>query len=124
MPKEENRSNSRRAIRERAKRRKELIRDEKLEEGSATEKNLWMSWGKQFFLSLAFAIALIFICFVGQDPPSPRTLGEVVPENVYSDRAFQYLSDVRRAEAGSGFGAALPVSLPRTLQVRKISSRH
>jgi len=38
MPKEENRSNSRRAIRERAKRRKELIRDEKLEDGSATEK--------------------------------------------------------------------------------------
>jgi len=108
MPKEENRSNSRRAIRERAKRRKELIRDEKLEEGSATEKNLWMSWGKQFFLSLAFAIALIFICFVGQDPPSLRTLGEVVPENVYSDRAFQYLSDVRRAEAEEWIRSSTP----------------
>ena len=108
MPKEENRSNSRKAIRERAKRRKELIRDEKLEEGSATEKNLWVSWGKQFFLSLAFAVALIFIRFVGQDPPSLRTLGEVVPENVYSDRAFQYLSDVRRAEAEEWIRSSTP----------------
>ena len=45
---------------------KELIRDEKLEDSSTTEKIIWMSWGKQFFLSLAFAITLIFICFVGR----------------------------------------------------------
>ena len=44
----------------------------------------------------------------------PEDLGEVIPENVYSDRAFQYLSDVRRAEAEEWIGVAPRVSLPRT----------
>ena len=43
---------------------------------------------------------------MGQDPPSLRTLGEVAPENVYADRDFKYLSDVRRAEAEEWIQAA------------------
>lgn len=108
MRKEDNRSNSRKAIRERVKRRKELAREEKLESGPDNKKNFWISWGKQFFLSLVFAAVLIVICFVGQDPPSLRTLGEVAPENVYSDRSFQYLSDVRKQEAEEWIRSSTP----------------
>ena len=120
MRKEDNRSNSRKAIRERVKRRKELAREEKLERGGENKKNFWISWGKQFFLSLVFAAVLIVICFVGQDPPSLRTLGEVAPENVYSDRSFQYLSDVRKQEAEEWIQAVRLVSLLRILLVRRI----
>ena len=45
---------------------------------------------------------------MGQDPPSLRTLGEVAPENVYADRDFKYLSDVRRAEAEEWIRSSTP----------------
>ena len=85
--------------RERAKRRKELARDEVQNNNQNAKQPLGVKWGKQILLTGLFATAIIFICFVGQDPPSLRTLGEVAPENVYADRDFKYLSEVRRAEA-------------------------
>ena len=43
-----------------------------------------------------------------EDPPSLRTLGEVAPENVYADRDFKYLSEVRRAEAEEWIRSSTP----------------
>ena len=89
MAKEENKGARRMSNRERAKRRKELVRDE-IQDGNLSGQNtIGLKWSKQVFLTIFFATALIFICFVGQDPPSLRTLGEVAPENVYSDRDFK-----------------------------------
>ena len=92
MAKEENRSIRRKSNRERAKRRKELAREERQDEQVNGQEKITVKWGKQVLLTGIFATALIFICFVGQDPPSLRTMGEVAPENVYADRDFKYLS--------------------------------
>ena len=94
--------------RERAKRRKELARDEIQNNNQNAKQPLGVKWGKQILLTGLFATAIIFICFVGQDPPSLRTLGEVAPENVYADRDFKYLSEVRRAEAEEWIRSSTP----------------
>jgi len=108
MAKEENKGARRMSNRERAKRRKELVRDE-IQDGNLNGQNtIGLKWSKQVFLTIFFATALIFICFVGQDPPSLRTLGEVAPENVYSDRDFKYISDVRRIEAEEWIRSSTP----------------
>ena len=108
MAKEENRSIRRKSNRERAKRRKELAREERHDEQVNGQEKIAVKWGKQVLLTGIFATALIFICFVGQDPPSLRTLGEVAPENVYADRDFKYLSEVRRAEAEEWIRSSTP----------------
>ena len=108
MAKEESRSNRRKSNRERAKRRKELAREERLDEQITGKETFAVTWGKQVFLTGLFATALIFICFVGQDPPSLRTLGEVAPENVYADRDFKYLSEVLRLEAEDWIRSSTP----------------
>ena len=108
MAKEENKGARRMSNRERAKRRKELVRDE-IQDGNLNGQNtIGLKWSNQVFLTIFFATALIFICFVGQDPPSLRTLGEVAPENVYSDRDFKYISDVRRIEAEEWIRSSTP----------------
>ena len=108
MAKEENKGARRMSNRERAKRRKELVRDE-IQDGNLNGQNtIGLKWSKQVFLTIFFVTALIFICFVGQDPPSLRTLGEVAPENVYSDRDFKYISDVRRIEAEEWIRSSTP----------------
>ena len=61
--------------------------------------------------------------FCGWDPPGLRTLGEVAPENIYSDRSFKYLSEVRRKRRKSGFVAVRPENLLEILLVRKVSIR-
>ena len=87
---EENKSLRKKSGRELARRRKSL------EEGKDGAKMLsgfrgfWENLGKQVFFTLIFATSIVFICFVGQDPPGLRSLGEVAPENVYSDRAFTF----------------------------------
>ena len=42
-----------------------------------------------------------------------RTLGEVAPENVYSDRSFSYLSEVRRQEAEEWIRSSTPREFTR-----------
>ena len=108
MAKDENKSSRRKSNRERAKRRKELVREERKDDQASGRLPLGIKWGKQFLLTGLFATAVIFICFVGQDPPSLRTLGEVAPENVYSDREFKYLSEVRRREAEEWIRSSTP----------------
>ena len=108
MSKEEKKVSRRKSNRERAKRRKDLVREEKHNEQSLDSNSVVLRLGKQFFLTFIFAITVIFICFVGQDPPSLRTLGEVAPENVYADRDFKYLSDVRRADAEEWIRSSTP----------------
>ena len=108
MAKEENKGVRRKSNRERAKRRKELVREEKLQEQTNGGESVWVKWGKQSLLTVLFASSLIFICFVGQDPPSLRALGEVAPENVYADRDFKYLSEVRRSEAEEWIRSSTP----------------
>ena len=108
MSKDENKGSRRMSNRERVKRRKELVRDEVNNEQSNGKQPVGVKWAKQIFLTGLFATALIFICFVGQDPPSLRTLGEVAPENVYADRDFKYLSEVRRAEAEEWIRSSTP----------------
>ena len=108
MSKEEKKVSRRKSNRERAKRRKDLVREEKHNEQSLDSNSVVLRLGKQIFLTFIFATTVIFICFVGQDPPSLRTLGEVAPENVYADRDFKYLSDVRRAEAEEWIRSSTP----------------
>ena len=108
MAKDDKKGLKRKSNRERAKRRKELAKEEKQEEFSTNGDSVWLRWGKQFLLTGFFAAVLIFICFVGQDPPSLRTLGEVAPENVFADRDFKYLSELRRAEAEEWIRSSTP----------------
>ena len=49
----------------------------------------WQAQGKNLLLTLFFAVAVIFVCFVGQTP-GLRTLGESAPETLYSDIDFGY----------------------------------
>jgi putative nucleotidyltransferase with HDIG domain len=108
MAKEDKRGSRRKSNRERAKRRKELAREEQQEDRTNGSGSIWQRWGKQLVLTGFFATVLIFICFVGQDPPSLRTLGEVAPENVFADRDFKYLSELRRAEAEEWIRSSTP----------------
>ena len=64
-------------------------------------------------LTLLFATAVVFICFVGQDPPTVGTLGEVAPENVYSDRNFKYSSGVLRRELEAWARTSTPLEYSR-----------
>ena len=79
--------------------------------------------GETSGLNFIFRRALIFICFVGQDPPSLRTIGEVAPENVYSDRAFQYLSEVRKAEAEEWIRSSTPREFARNFAGEEMFSK-
>ena len=51
--------------------------------------------------------------FCGTGTPGLRTLGEVAPENVYSDRSFSYLSEVRRQEAEEWIRSSTPREFTR-----------
>ena len=50
---------------------------------------------------------------MGQDPPGLRTLGEVAPENVYADRSFNYVSEVRAKEAEEWIRSSTPREFSR-----------
>ena len=63
--------------------------------------------------TVLFGVTIVLICFVGQEPPGLRTLGEVAPENVYSDRSFSYLSEVRRQEAEEWIRSSTPREFTR-----------
>ncbi len=84
--------------RKRARRRKELEDDESPETRISGLRGVWLTWGKQFLLTLFFATAVVFTCFVGQDPPGLRTLGETAPETLYSDIDFGYVSEITRKQ--------------------------
>ncbi|MBN38364.1 MAG: hypothetical protein CMI29_07845 [Opitutae bacterium] len=84
--------------RKRARRRKELEDDESPETRISGLRGVWITWGKQFLLILSFATAVVFTCFVGQDPPGLRTLGETAPETLYSDIDFGYVSEITRKQ--------------------------
>ena len=100
---EENKSSRKKSVRELARRRKSL------EEGNDDIKQFkgfrlfWESFGKQGFFTLIFATSIVFICFVGQDPPGLRSLGEVAPENIYSDRSFRMKVRSEGLKRRSGF---------------------
>ncbi|MBT5908893.1 MAG: hypothetical protein HOH25_03800, partial [Opitutae bacterium] len=64
-------------------------------------------------LTLLFATAVVFICFVGQEPPTVGTLGEVAPQNIYSDRNFKYTSDVLRRELEAWSRTSTPLEYSR-----------
>ncbi len=73
----------------------------------------WARTGKNLFQTIFFGVTIVLICFVGQEPPGLRTLGEVAPENVYSDRTFSYLSEVRRKEAEEWIRSSTPREFTR-----------
>ena len=73
----------------------------------------WTRWGKHLLQTIFFGVTIILICFVGQEPPGLRTLGEVAPENVYSDRSFSYLSEVRKRDAEEWIRSSTPREFTR-----------
>ena len=73
----------------------------------------WARTGKNLSQTILFGVTIVLICFVGQEPPGLRTLGEVAPENVYSDRTFSYLSEVRRKEAEEWIRSSTPREFTR-----------
>ncbi len=106
----------------RKKRSRELARRRKgLDEGNEDDINFqglrgfWEKFGKQGFFTVVFTAAIVFICFVGQDPPGLRSLGEVAPENIYSDRTFTYESEVRRTEEEEWIRSSTPREFARNL---------
>ncbi len=113
MAKEETKGLRKKSGRQRARRRKEIEHEEESKVRSSGLRRIWLNGGKQSLLTLAFAVAVIFICFVGQDPPGLRTLGEYAPENVYSDRSFHYLSEIRRKEAEEWIRSSTPREFAR-----------
>jgi len=64
-------------------------------------------------LTLLFATAVVFICFVGQEPPTVGTLGEVAPQNIYSDRNFKYTSEVLRRDLEAWTRTSTPLEYSR-----------
>ncbi|MFP6887026.1 MAG: hypothetical protein VB997_05665, partial [Opitutales bacterium] len=64
-------------------------------------------------LTLLFATAVVLICFVGQEPPTLGTLGEVASENVYSDHPLKYESEVLRREAETWARSVTPLEYAR-----------
>ena len=112
---EENKSLRKKRGRELARRRKGL--DEGKEDNTEFKgiRGFWEKIGKQFFFTLVFATSIVFICFVGQDPPGLRSLGEVAPENIYADRAFTYESEIRRKEAEEWIRSSTPREFSRNL---------
>lgn len=113
MAKEETKGLRKKSGRQRARRRKELEDDEDSQGRSSGLRGIWLNGGKQSLLTLVFAVAVIFICFVGQDPPGLRTLGENAPESVYSHRDFRYLSEIRRANAEEWIRSSTPREFAR-----------
>lgn len=110
---EENKTLRKKTGRDLARRRKSL------EEGNENGQNFsgfrafWEKFGKQGFFTLIFATSIVFICFVGQDPPGLRSLGEVAPENIYSDRPFSFQSEIRRREAEEWIRSSTPREFSR-----------
>lgn len=83
-------------VRKNGRRRRAVLNDEDKAVSSNGIAGIWNLWGKNLVQTLFFGSSIVLICFVGQEPPGLRTLGEVAPENVYSDRAFSYISEVRK----------------------------
>lgn len=110
---EENKASRKKTGRDLARRRRSL------EEGNEDGRNFsgfrafWEKFGKQGFFTLIFATSIVFICFVGQDPPGLRSLGEVAPENIYSDRPFSFQSEIRRREAEEWIRSSTPREFSR-----------
>lgn len=115
MSSEESKNGRRKNGRSRNRRRKE-IDSEDLDESKMTAwQRFWEKGARQAILTILFAVSVVFICFVGQDPPGLRTLGEVAPENVYADRTFNYVSEVRRKEAEEWIRSSTPREFSRNL---------
>lgn len=89
--------------------------EEKIADDPNIEKfsSHWQKWGRHALQTVLFGLAIVFICFVGQEPPGLRALGEVAPENVYSDRTFSYVSDVRQKEAEEWIRSSTPREFAR-----------
>ena len=113
MVSEESRNTRRKNGRSRMRRRLDEDATEMDDSQLSRWGRLWEKGAKQAILSILFAVSVVFICFVGQDPPGLRTLGEVAPENIYSDRTFNYLSDVRRREAEEWIRSSTPREFSR-----------
>ncbi|MDG0964027.1 MAG: HDIG domain-containing protein [Opitutales bacterium] len=105
---EENKSLRKKSGRKLARRRKSLEEGSEDLKLSSGVRGVWENLGKQVFFTLIFATSIVFICFVGQDPPGLRSLGEVAPENVYSDRAFSFQSEIRRRDAEEWIRSSTP----------------
>lgn len=95
-------------VRKNGRRRKAVLDDENKTVSSHGIVGIWNLWGKNLVQTLFFGTSIVLICFVGQEPPGLRTLGEVAPENVYSDRAFSYISEVRKKEAEEWIRSSTP----------------
>ena len=108
MVMEENKSLRKKSGRKLARRRKSLEEGSEDLKLSSGVRGVWENLGKQVFFTLIFATSIVFICFVGQDPPGLRSLGEVAPENVYSDRAFSFQSEIRRRDAEEWIRSSTP----------------
>ena len=113
MVSEESRNTRRKNGRSRIRRRRDEDAMDIDESQLSRWRRFWEKGAKQTILTLLFAISVVFICFVGQDPPGLRTLGEVAPENIYSDRTFNYLSEVRRREAEEWIRSSTPREFSR-----------
>ncbi|MBG30593.1 MAG: hypothetical protein CMI31_11425 [Opitutae bacterium] len=65
--------------------------------GGKTEPPLWLEGGLLLRVAwaLVFIVAVTATCFIGQSPPSLKVLpGILARESVYSDRSFEYESNV------------------------------
>ena len=105
---EENKPLRKKSGRKLARRRKGLKEESEDLKLSSGIRGVWENLGKQVFFTLIFATSIVFICFVGQDPPGLRSLWEVAPENVYSDRAFSFQSEIRRRDAEEWIRSSTP----------------
>ena len=123
MAKEDTRGLRKKTVRQRARRRKELEHEAVPTALQPRVRGIWRNGGRQSLLTLLFAAAVIAICFVGQDPPGLRTLGEYAPENVYSDRNFHYLSEVRREQAEEALRRSTPREYARNFKPMRNNSK-
>ncbi len=110
--KEEKKDSNRKSVR--GGRRRRISQDDEVKSHRMDGfSGFWSNWGKHLLQTILFGIAIILICFVGQEPPGLRTLGEVAPENVYSDRSFSYVSEVRKREAEEWIRSSTPREFTR-----------
>ena len=72
MPQDENKGSRRRNGKSRSRKRKNLASEEIDESRLKGFRKIWEKGLKQSLLTILFASSVVFICFVGQDPPGLR----------------------------------------------------
>ena len=124
MVSEESRNTRRKNGRSRIRRRRDEDAMDIDESQLSRWRRFWEKGAKQAILTLLFAISVVFICFVGQDPPGLRTLGEVAPKTFTRIGHLTTLAKFEDERPKNGSGAAHQENFLEISLGRKVFQKH